>query len=80
MYLASGQPVEGKMKFLIGYSGWTSGQLDGELERHDWAVLKSPSEELLMSTPDELMWNQAVSQFGDQYRLWKNWPDDVSMN
>ena len=80
MYLASGEPVEGKMKFLVGYSGWTAGQLNGEVERHDWAVLKSSTAQLVMTTPDDLMWEMAVSQFGDQYRLWKTWPDDVSMN
>jgi putative transcriptional regulator len=68
------------VKFLIGYSGWTVGQLDSEVKRHDWAVLKENAAELIFNTPDDLVWDQAVKNFGDQYRLWKTWPDDVSLN
>ena len=36
--------------------------------------------ELVFNTPDDLVWGQAVKNFGDQYRLWTTWPDDVSLN
>ncbi len=80
MFLESGQKLDGKVKFLVGYSGWTVGQLDNEVKRHDWAVLKDNAAELLFNTPDDLVWGQAVKNFGDQYRLWTTWPDDVSLN
>ena len=37
-YVNSGATVDGKIKFLVGYSGWSAGQLDAEIRRHDWAV------------------------------------------
>ncbi len=80
MYLESGDPVTGKVKFIIGYSGWAKAQLESELERHDWAVLKDNAAELIFKTPDDLVWDQAVKGFGDQYRMWRTWPDDVSLN
>lgn len=80
MFLESGQKLDGKVKFLVGYSGWTVGQLDNEVKRHDWAVLKDNAAELVFNTPDDLVWCQAVKNFGDQYRLWTTWPDDVSLN
>lgn len=79
-YLASGKPINGKVKFMVGYSGWGVGQLESELKRHDWAVLKDATAELLMNDDGDAIWNQAVALFGDQYRLWKTWPTDVSMN
>jgi len=80
MYLASGEPVVGKMKFIVGYSGWTVGQLEGEVRRHDWAVLKDDAARLIFDENDDDIWDKAVAHFGEQYRMWKAWPDDVSMN
>jgi len=80
MFVESGQPLSGKVKFMVGYSGWTTGQLNNEVERHDWAVLKENVAKLVFNTPDDVVWSQAVKNFGDQYRLWSTWPDDVSLN
>lgn len=80
IFLADGEKVNEKVKFMVGYSGWTTGQLDNEVKRHDWAVLKNDVGELVMSTDNDAMWNNAVARFGDQYQLWNSWPDDVSMN
>lgn len=80
MYLASEEPLDGKIKFMIGYSGWSAGQLDDELKRHDWAVLKSHAASLIFDFQDQDVWDKAVASFGEQYRMWRNWPDDVTMN
>lgn len=80
MFLADGKNVNEKVKFMVGYSGWTVGQLDNEVKRHDWAVLKEDVAHLVMSNDNDTMWSNAVARFGDQYQLWKNWPDDVSLN
>lgn len=80
LFLANGHDINEKVKFMVGYSGWTSGQLDNEVNRHDWAVLKGDIAQLVMSDDNETIWHKAVARFGDQYRLWKAWPDDVSLN
>ena len=80
MLIESGQNLNDKVKFMVGYSGWTTGQLNNEVDRHDWAVLKDSTAELVFNTPDDLVWSQAVKKFGDQYRLWSTWPTDVSLN
>ncbi len=79
-YLASGQPIEGKVKFIIGYSGWEAKQLESEIERHDWAVLKRMTAPEVMAPLEEELWQQAVAHFGDKYQLWKNWPRDIHQN
>lgn len=35
------------VRIFVGYSGWTAGQLDGELERDDWMVLPGLSSDVL---------------------------------
>lgn len=79
-YIADGGSVEGRVKFILGYSGWEGGQLESEIERHDWAVLKRMETGQVMLAEEDALWREAVAQFGDKYRLWQNWPRDVHHN
>ena len=73
-YVLCGEPTEGKVKFLVGHSGWEPGQLNQELDFHDWLIAKDADIPLLMSDTEEHMWQMALEPFGDKYRLWNNWP------
>ena len=79
-YVNSGAPVQGKIKFLSGYSGWSAGQLESEIERHDWAVDLNPSLDLIMQYSGDEAWRKAVAHFGDRYRMWLNWPNSIILN
>lgn len=79
-YIANGGAIEGHVKFILGYSGWDGGQLEDEIARHDWAVLKHMTVPEVMAPLEEELWQQAVSHFGDKYQLWKNWPRDIHQN
>jgi putative transcriptional regulator len=50
-------------KFLLGYSGWGSAQLAGELQRGSWVVLPF-DEGLVLSNTPETMWTQALMRQG----------------
>ena len=75
-----GAVIEGRVKFIVGYSGWTHKQLAGEIHRHDWAVLNDGGKELLMGDGDDNQWRNAVQRFGERYRLWLNLPSDPTNN
>ena len=79
-YVELGGPVEGRMKFIVGYSGWGKGQIASELKRHDWAVLNQGDRNLLMGDGDDDQWRDAVARFGNRYRLWLNMPSDPTNN
>lgn len=79
-YVELGAPIEGRIKFIVGYSGWGKDQLANELERHDWAVLNNGGQELIMSEGDDDLWREAVGRFGNRYRLWLSLPNDPSNN
>ncbi len=68
------------IRLCVGYSGWEGGQLADELSRHDWVVLDGSSEMMLLTTPYDQLWHNAVQRFGDRYRLWLNWPVDPHLN
>lgn len=80
-YVACGEPVEGKMKFIVGYSGWEKGQLADEISRFDWVIQKHIDEALIMGDQEaDDMWKAAVESFGEKYRTWNNWPTNPSDN
>ena len=79
-YVELGGPVEGRVKFIVGYSGWGKGQIAQELARHDWAVLDKGDRSLFMDDGDDDQWREAVSRFGGRYRLWLNMPSDPNCN
>lgn len=73
-YLESGGETRGKVKFIIGYSGWSAGQLMDEIERNDWAVLDVSYDPVLMNGSLLETWQWAVSRFGTRYRMWHTIP------
>jgi putative transcriptional regulator len=79
-YVELGGPVDGRIKFIVGYSGWEKDQIASELKRYDWAVLDNADRELLMSEGDDEPWRDAVTRFGDRYRLWLTMPSDPEWN
>lgn len=68
-----------KFRFLMGYAGWSPGQLEGELARRMWVVSKATSK-LVFDTPPEEMWETAVMQLGPAYAHWLKVPKFVCLN
>lgn len=79
-YVNSGYPIEGKIKFFIGYSGWSRGQLEEEIKAHTWAVAPIISNQQLMMESEDTMWHTVVRQLGEEYRGWRYHPIDPHVN
>lgn len=81
-YVRAGYPIEGHMRFFLGYSGWAPGQLDEEMKAHTWAVV--PPERIppaqLLSDDDDRAWHTAVRQLGPAYRGWLYHPEARGVN
>jgi putative transcriptional regulator len=78
-YLLSGNPVEGKIKFFLGYSGWESNQLNSEIVGNSWLVSRSSHKSILLAN-DDSYWNHAVERLGNPYNTWINYPRNPEMN
>ncbi len=70
--------VEG-VRIFAGYSGWTIGQLEGEIERDDWIVLSAlPSDVLVPPRAD--LWGRTLRRQPWPLSLLATHPIDVSRN
>lgn len=73
--------LEGNIRFFLGYSGWSEGQLEDELSRNVWAVAsmpKSPNE--LLRGDGDSYWHRAVRSLGSNYRGWLYHPQNPMVN
>lgn len=70
--------VEG-VRIFAGYSGWTIGQLEGEIERDDWIVLSAlPSDVLVEPRVD--LWARVLRRQPQPLSLLATHPIDISRN
>jgi putative transcriptional regulator len=70
--------VEG-VRIFAGYSGWTIGQLEGEIERDDWIVLSAlPSDVLLQPRVD--LWSRVLRRQPLPLAMLATHPIDLSRN
>ena len=67
-------------RFFLGYSGWSKGQLEQEVEHNSWLVQKNiNTRELFKDAPEDL-WRNAMIKKGGKYTLWANAPDNPTYN
>ena len=67
------------VRFFLGYSGWTAGQLVDELERNSWIVCKATAK-TLFNTPIQQLWTTLVTRMGKEYEMWKRFPKNPEDN
>jgi putative transcriptional regulator len=68
------------IKFFLGYSGWSPGQLEEEIKADSWIISDQVTEDLLFETPPELMWKKSLQGLGGRFSIYSNYPIDPSMN
>lgn len=67
------------IRFFVGYSGWSAGQLDDELKRDSWIVTPARAE-ALFNTPTDQFWRAVLRQMGGEYRVLSHYPTDPRLN
>lgn len=78
LYLDIKNPEE-NIRFYLGYSGWSGGQLDGEMEQNSWLV-QSANEQFVFLDSEELIWLKAVNSLGEKYQYLTKAPVNPQWN
>ena len=78
-YIQNGHSIEGKVKFFLGYSGWTEGQLGNEINKNSWVVSHVAKENVLLAD-GESFWKNSLEQLGSNYEAWTKYPKDPYLN
>jgi putative transcriptional regulator len=72
-------PLLEGVRIYAGYSGWTTGQLEGEIERDDWIVLSALPADVL-AQPRVDLWGRVLRRQPLPMSLLATHPIDVSRN
>lgn len=68
-----------RARVYAGYSGWGSGQLEGEMDEGSWIIDPAREEDVFTDAPD-LLWSRVLQRKGPEYHMLSRMPFDPSMN
>ncbi|WP_298343452.1 YqgE/AlgH family protein [uncultured Algibacter sp.] len=71
---------ENDIKFFLGYSGWESSQLENELKASSWVVTENIYKKNIIEKDYETFWKEKMLEFGGEYSIWSNAPENPSYN
>jgi putative transcriptional regulator len=74
------QIPKGDVKFFIGYSGWSPGQLMNEIEAKSWIVYKNPTAQQVFDSDANVLWRKVLNEMGGKFKTFSNYPSDPRMN
>jgi len=77
--LKSGTLDPDRIRFYIGYSGWSDGQLNSELEEKSWLTVAG-TRKLIFHRNYEEIWKDSLKQLGGDYEMMINFPIDPQLN
>lgn len=67
------------IRFFVGYSGWTEGQLNDEMVYGSWVLADMDANYLFKSEPKKL-WTQVMYNKGDAYTVIAQMPETSNWN
>lgn len=68
------------IRFFIGYTGWSPGQLQQEIDEKTWIVTAPPKDFSMMDADDDSMWRDILSNLGGKYKLMADFPINPADN
>ncbi|MFQ5482145.1 MAG: YqgE/AlgH family protein [Nitrospinaceae bacterium] len=67
------------LRFYLGYSGWGSGQLAGEMEQRSW-LIRQANDDFVFPPQENQLWHNVVRSLGKDYEYLLHAPVDPRWN
>ncbi|HRG93379.1 MAG TPA: YqgE/AlgH family protein, partial [Chitinophagaceae bacterium] len=77
--IKNGDPDLDKIRFFLGYSGWSEGQLMEEMNEKTWLTVKG-NRKLIFHPDHQEIWKDSLKQMGGDYEMMINFPIDPQLN
>ncbi len=77
--IKTGTVESGQIRFFLGYSGWSAGQLERELKENSWVTAKVGPEAIMQSRGSD-SWKLVLRSLKNKYKIWADFPDSPDMN
>lgn len=77
--IKKGKLNNSQIRFFLGYSGWSAGQLERELKENSWVIAKIKTDIVLNNQVDNT-WKRVLRSLKNKYRVWADFPESPDMN
>lgn len=77
--LAADERLTKHVRFFVGYSGWSTGQLAKEISEKSWLVTPGNKKQIMDLRSEEL-WADTLRGMGRSFAPLANFPDDPTLN
>ncbi|RED47620.1 putative transcriptional regulator [Seonamhaeicola aphaedonensis] len=78
--IEEGNIKENDLKFFLGYSGWDATQLENELKANSWVVAENVYKQNIIEKDYKSFWKEKMLEFGGEYSIWSNAPENPNYN
>lgn len=68
-----------QIRAFVGYSGWSEGQLEGELEQKAW-ITHRPEKAIIEVSNVNRLWKMLLREMSPWHKLLADEPDDLGLN
>ena len=79
-YINNNRYADGNIRFFLGFSGWSRGQLTSEILKNTWALNPNPGHTDVLTGAEDLYWRREVRRLGEKYRSWLLVPSNPAFN
>ncbi len=69
-----------KIRFFIGYSGWSQDQLQQEINEKSWVILNKIPEKYILDTSSKDIWKKIMEKMGGKFKIMAKFPKNPSDN
>lgn len=66
--------LKNQVRFFIGYSGWSIGQLEEELKEKSWIPVSNIPLDMIFNTDDIKLWSNCLELQGERFRMMSKFP------
>jgi len=68
-----------EIRFFVGYSGWSTGQLEEEIAEKSW-ILSEAKSNIVFHPNEREIWKKSLHTLGGEYAQMSNYPTDPQLN
>lgn len=75
-----GKITKEKIRFFLGYTGWSANQLETELEANSWIITANNYKSAILKKSSSQFWKEKIIELGGDYLIWSNAPENPVLN
>ncbi len=68
------------IRFYLGYSGWSSGQIEEELNDNSWIIAEGEANEAIFYSETNNLWQSILNKMGGIYKTMAKYPESPILN